>query len=181
VQQAKVRYALNFNLRPDVAHLILREVGMNWQQTLLPQVVEHTIKSVIGQWDAVDLVAAREKARAEAQIMITNALKDKNIIVTNLSLNNIDYEDAFERAVEAKVVAIQTAIEAKNKSVRIEEEAKQRVVSAKAEAESMRIRSQALSQNRSLVEYEAVQKWDGKLPVYMMGNSSVPFLSLPKR
>ena len=31
--------------------------------------------------------------------------------------------------------------------------------------------------NKNLVEYEAVQKWDGKLPQYMMGNS-VPFVNL---
>ena len=41
----------------------------------------------------------------------------------------------------------------------------------------MAIRAQALTQNKNLVEYEAVQKWDGKLPQYMMGNS-VPFVHL---
>lgn len=181
VQQAKVKYALNYNLEGQMAHTIFKEVGINWAQTLLPQVVEHSIKSVIGRWDAVDLVSNREKAREEAQAMITEALKSKHIQVTNFSLSNIDYEAAFEKAVEAKVVAIQQAIESKNNTVKIEEEAKQKVISAKAEAESMRIRSQALSQNRNLVEYEAVQKWDGNLPQYMMGNS-VPFLNLsPKK
>jgi hypothetical protein len=29
------------------------------------------------------------------------------------------------------------------------------------------------------VNYEAVQKWDGKLPEYMLGNS-VPFIDLTK-
>jgi len=180
VQKAKIRFALNYNLKTDKVHTIFQEVGPDWAQTLLPQVVEHSIKSVIGQWDAVDLVSAREKAREETQAMIAGALKDKHIIVTNFSLNNIDYEDAFEKAVESKVVAIQQAIESKNKTVQIEEESKQKVISAKAEAESMRIRSQALSQNRSLVEYEAVQKWDGKLPQYMLGNS-VPFINLSSK
>ena len=53
-------------------------------------------------------------------------------------------------------------------------------MSAQAEAESMRIRSQALSQNKSLVEYEAVQKWDGKLPVNMYGSAPIPFINLNK-
>ena len=45
----------------------------------------------------------------------------------------------------------------------------------------MQIRSQALAQNRGLVEYEAVQKWDGVLPVYMMGDA-VPFINMtPKQ
>jgi regulator of protease activity HflC (stomatin/prohibitin superfamily) len=177
VQQARIKFAVNYNLQPEMSHTVYKEVGVTWDKTLLPQVVETTIKSVIGRWDAVDLVSNRDKARGEIQIMVTEALKPKHILVTNFSLNNIDYEAAFERAVEAKVVAIQQAIEAKNNTVKIEEEAKQIVISAKAEAESMRIRSQALSQNRGLVEYEAVQKWDGKLPEYMLGGST-PFINL---
>ena len=90
-----------------------------------------------------------------------------------------------DQQVEIERVRAEAALEAREEAMRlreeIEEEAKQKVISAKAEAESMRIRSQALSQNRNLVEYEAVQKWDGNLPQYMMGNS-VPFLNLsPKK
>ena len=42
----------------------------------------------------------------------------------------------------------------------------------------MQIRATALTQNKALVEYEAVQKWDGKLPEYLMGGS-IPFINLP--
>lgn len=83
----------------------------------------------------------------------------------------------FERAIESKVTAQQEALKAKNKTVQIQEEAKQKLISAEAEAKSMTIRANALTRNKALVEYEAVQKWDGKLPEYMMGNS-IPFLNL---
>ena len=69
------------------------------------------------------------------------------------------------------------ALKAKNKTVQVQEEARQKVISAEAEAKSMAIRANALTQNKALVEYEAVQKWDGKLPVYNMGHS-VPFINL---
>ena len=51
------------------------------------------------------------------------------------------------------------------------------MIAAQAEAKSMAIRAQALTQNKSLVEYEAVQKWDGRMPQYMMGNT-VPFINI---
>ena len=92
-------------------------------------------------------------------------------------LTAINYSDVFERAIESKVTAQQEALKAKNKTVQIQEEAKQKLISAEAEAKSMAIRANALSQNKALVEYEAVQKWDGKLPQYMMGNS-IPFVNL---
>lgn len=92
----------------------------------------------------------------------------------------IDYSDVFERAIEAKVTAEQDALKAKNKTVQIEEEAKQQIISAEAEAKSMAIRANALSKNKALVEYEAVQKWNGILPQYMMGDS-IPFINLNNR
>ena len=52
-----------------------------------------------------------------------------------------------------------------------------KLIAAQAEAKSMAIRAQALAQNKSLVQYEAVQKWDGKMPQYMLGNS-VPFINV---
>ena len=39
------------------------------------------------------------------------------------------------------------------------------------------IKANALERNPKLVNYEAVQKWDGKMPQYMLGNS-VPFIDL---
>jgi hypothetical protein len=31
------------------------------------------------------------------------------------------------------------------------------------------------------VEWEAVQKWDGKMPVTMIGGGSVPFIQIPAK
>ena len=42
----------------------------------------------------------------------------------------------------------------------------------------MKIKSQALSQNKGLVEYEAVKRWDGAMPQIMLGNGSTPFIDL---
>ncbi len=111
-------------------------------------------------------------------------LAEKNVILNNFQITAVSYAPEFEKAVESKVVAIQTAEEAKNNTVKIREEAEQRIISAKAEAESMRIRANALTANKNLIEYEQVQvqkeavvKWDGVLPTYMMG-SSTPFINI---
>jgi len=177
VQVASLKYTAMVNPIKSSVHFLYRDYGWDWQEKILPQITSGAMKAVIGKWDAVDLIANREKARNEIEQMLKESTKDKFVEIIKFEITNIDYADEFEHAVERKVVAVQSAIEAQNKTVQIEEEAKQRIISAKAEAESMRIRANALSQNRSLVEYEAVQKWDGKMPTYMMGNS-VPFINL---
>lgn len=182
VQQAKMHIVVNYNLEKTKAHEMYANVGRTWEETLIPQAVSGTVKAVIGKWDAVDLIANRSKAQEEIQSVLSEALAGRDVHVTRVEIANIDYSDDFEKAVEAKVRAIQDAEREKNQTVQVQEKAKQQVISAKAEAESMSIRAQALTQNRSLVEWEAVQKWNGVLPQYMLGGNTTPFINLtPKQ
>jgi len=180
VQQAKLHLVVNYNLEKTKAPEMYRDVGEDWEEKLLPQAISGTVKTVIGKWDAVDLVGNRDTAQALIQEQLTAALAQRDVHVTRVELTDITYTAEFEKAVESKVKAIQEAEQAKNQTVQVSEQAKQKVISAEAEAKSMTIRSQALSQNQALVSYEAVQKWDGKLPVYMLGGAT-PFISIPSQ
>lgn len=180
IQQAVISYVINYNLQPENVHKMYREVGTDYQDKILLPVVEGTLKDVIGKWNAQDLVANREKATREILSKLQSHLSKNYIDVTDFQMVAIDYSDVFERAIEAKVTAEQDALKAKNKTVQIQEEAKQKIITAEAEAKSMAIRANALTQNKALVEYEAVQKWNGVLPQYMMGNS-IPFINLSSK
>lgn len=177
IQQARLTYVVNYNLQPDSVHKMYREVGKDYKEKIVIPIVEGTIKNVIGGWNASDLIANRSKATSDILAQLQEQLSDNYINVTDFQITDIDYSDAFEKAIESKVTAEQEALKAKNQTVKVQEEAKQKVISAEAEARSMAIRAQALTQNKALVEYEAVKKWDGKFPTYMMGNS-VPFINI---
>ena len=177
IQQARISYVINYNLQPQNAHKMYREVGMDYTNTILLPVVEGTIKDVIGKWNAQDLVANREAATTDIIGKLQKQLEPKYINVTGFQITEINYSKVFEQAIESKVTAEQEALKAKNRTVQIQEEAKQKIISAEAEARSMKIRSDALAKNKSLVQYEAVQKWNGVLPTYMMGNA-VPFIGM---
>jgi len=178
VQQAQIKFTVNYRLNAEHAHIIFKEVGRDWDNKLVPQVVQGQLKEIIGKWNAVELIGARDKAQTEAFAAIRDSLADKNVSVVSFEITDIEYTPQFEKSVEDKVIAEQRSIEEQNRTKQVEEQAKQRLLSAEAEAKSIQIRARALEQNAKLVELEAVQKWDGKLPQYMMGNS-VPFLNLP--
>ncbi len=177
IQQARISYVVNYNLMSDSAFRMYQEVGMDYVSKVINPVLEGTIKDVIGKWNASDLVANREEATSDILVKLRDQLNSKYVNVTAFQIVDINYSEVFERAIESKVTAEQDALKAKNKTVQIQEEARQKVISAEAEAKSMSIRANALTQNKALVEYEAVQKWNGILPQYMMGNS-VPFINL---
>lgn len=188
VQQASVMFTLNYRLDPTKAHIVFQQVGTEWVTKLVGQIVHEEIKREFGQHEAVEIIAKRDVAARAIETGIKRMLGERNVVVTGFQLTNIDYTDTFEHAVEAKVVAQQKAIEEQNRTVQIREQANQKIetakgnaestlLNAKAEAESIRIRATALEQNAKLVEWEAVQRWDGKLPVYSMGGA-VPFINL---
>jgi len=178
VQQAAVKYTLNYRLQQNAAHLMYRDVGRDWEQKLIPQVVLGTLKEVVGKWDAVDLISNRDKAAATAYDAIAKNLGDRNVEISRFEITDISYTTEFETSVEQKVIAQQKAIEEQNRTKQIEEQARQKVLSAEAEAKSMQIRAEALEQNAKLVEWEAVQKWNGILPQYMLGSGTMPFINL---
>lgn len=176
-QLVEIAYALTFYPMPEKIGAMYSQFGKDWESKIILPALRSSIKDIVGQYIADDLVSKREASRNTAFDELKNAFESRFVIATRLDFTNLDFDDAYEKAVEAKVVAVQRAAEAKNKTVQVEEEAKQKIFNAKAEAEAMRIKTQALAQNKALVDYEAVQKWDGKLPQYIFGNT-VPFINL---
>lgn len=180
-QKVDVEFAITYSPDPKMVTKIYLEVGRESQliEKIIKPVVLGSLKDAIGQVIADELVSKREAITKQALVEVGENLSSKNVIVTDLQFTNLDFDDTYEKAVEEKVVATQLAQKAKNDTVTIQEKAKQTVAIAQAEAESMRIKSAALAQNKGLVEFEIARKWDGKLPVYMMGNS-VPMIDFKK-
>lgn len=179
-QSVQVQFSVTYYPDPKRIGALYSQFGKDWQtKTVLPAVLG-SLKDAIGQYIADELVGKRELVKGKAEAEVKAALAGRDVIVTRLDLTNLDFDDAYEQAVEAKVVAVQNAMKAKNQTVQVEEQARQTVATAKADSEAMRIKSQALSQNKGLVAYEAVAKWDGKLPQIIMGGQSMPMLDLGK-
>jgi regulator of protease activity HflC (stomatin/prohibitin superfamily) len=180
-QRVELDFAVTYTPDPKSVTKIYLEVGRenDLVEKIIKPVVLGSLKDAIGQVIADELVSKREIITKAALKEVQENLASKNVFITDLQFTNLDFDDAYEQAVEQKVVATQMAQKAKNDTVTIQEQAKQTVATAQAEAESMRIKSAALSQNKGLVEFEIAKKWDGKLPVYMMG-SSVPLIDFSK-
>lgn len=177
IQTADLEYTFTYDLNPENIHILYEKVGLDYEAKAILPSLNDVLKDVIGKWQAQELVANRDKARVDVVAGLQERLDRRFFQNITFQFINIDYSDKFEGAIEDKVIAEQKAQEAVNNTKRIKEEAEQKLISAKAEAEAMEIKSEALSKNKGLTEYEAVQRWDGRLPQYMLGNS-VPFVNL---
>jgi hypothetical protein len=181
-QQVQVSFTITYYADPKAVTKIFKEIGDEDALTekVIKPVILGSLKDAIGQVIADELVGKREIVTKAALAEVKENLAARSVIVTDLQFTNLDFDDAYEKAVEAKVVAVQRAAEEKNKTVQIEEQAKQTVKTAEANATAMRIQTEALSKSKALVEMEAVKKWDGVLPQFIFGGGSTPFIDISK-
>lgn len=178
VQSATIAFTLNYALRPETVATTFKTVGEDWANVLVAPVVLQDLKDEVAKWDAVDIVANRQTASDHIQAAVTNDLGKRGINVSGFFLTDVVFSTGFEQSIERKVIAAQDALAAQNKTEQVKQEQAQQMLRAHTQADSMKIQADALVNNPKLVEWEAVRKWNGVLPQYMMGGS-VPFIGMP--
>ena len=177
VQTSEVDYTINYDLvQANVSNLI-KNIGENYHERIVVPFIRSAMKQAFGNFNATQIVENRDAVRREIEERLRETLNKNYFTNIQFQLVDIDFDDAFENAIKEKQVAEQNALKAKNVTIQVEEQAKQTKIKAEAEAEAMRIKAHALESNPKLVSYEAVQKWDGQLPQYMLGDA-VPFINL---
>ncbi len=177
VQTSEVDYTINYELVRENVSKLMKNVGEDYHNRIVVPFVRSAMKEAFGNFAATEIVENRDAVRREIEATLRHTLDSNYFSNIQFQLVDIDFDDEFENAIKEKQVAEQAALKAKNVTIQVEEKAKQTRIAAEAEADAMRIKANALERNPKLVSYEAVQKWDGKMPQYMLGNS-VPFIDL---
>lgn len=182
IQTANITVSYSYNLISNDIIETYKTYGNQWQERILYPNLEQAVKAEVGTWNADQMVANRDKVADNILKSLQSRMIEHKypVTITNFQMINIDYSDQFEKSIEKKVVAEQEALEEENRTKQVEQKAKQQIVQSEAEAKAIRIKAQALQQNAQLIELEAVKKWDGKLPEYVLGNS-IPFININKK
>jgi prohibitin 2 len=176
IQSVETTIALNYHIHPDNVGNLYQDVQKDFEHVLIHPSIEESVKATTAKFTAQELIEKRPLVKDEIKLALEERL-NKYFVVDDFSIVNFAFNEEFEEAVEEKQIAQQTALKAENDLLRIEIEAKQVIESAKAEAESIRIQGNALRNNPGLVDLKAVEKWDGELPVYMLGDA-MPFINI---
>ena len=203
IQQVILSMSVNYCIKAERAGYLYKNIGMNYDKTLIAPRVQENTKAVIGDYTAETLIANREDISKKILQKMKADMKEYGIEITVVSIENIDFTDAFESAVEAKQVATQEKQRAKTQQEqqtmeteqaaarakieadsqaevqRIQADAEAYSIRAKAEAEAEANEKIAKSLTEDLINYTEAQRWDGKLPETYMGDSSaLPVISV---
>ena len=178
---------LNYYYNRSELDNLIRTIGIhNVEDKLVAPNIISVLKNEVGKYKAEELIANRSLLEQATQEEISKILNKYGIIVSKISIQDIEFNEAFEQVVEQKVAAEQKAMTVQNETVQKEEEAKQKVIAAQAEAEATLIKAEAeakanklLNESLSpnLISYYKIQAWDGEFPE-VMGNNVNPFVTL---
>lgn len=201
IQQVGLTIAVNENVSPEAAYKLYTTVGMNYLENLLEPRLMENVKVVTSKYTAESLIANREHLSSEVLVKMQSDMAQYGIIVTAISIENIDFTDAYEAAIEAKQVATQEkqraktvqeqqTMETQQKAERdkiaaqaaadvakIEADAEAYAIIAKAEAEAEANKKLSESITDKLINYNQILKWNGSLPQFIGGESTMPVLN----
>lgn len=145
----------------------------------LSAAVEERAKIVFARYSAMPLLENRSTLSTQVQEEVRELEALFPVNFTQVVVKDIDFSDAFEAAVEAKMQAEQNALRAENEKqeaitraemerevARVEAEAA--VLAAEGEARALEITREALeNMPDTWIAQQYLEKWDGKLPQFM--------------
>lgn len=180
---ASVEY--QYALDPAYVMDVAREYGSyEILETKLANVVQEKAKVVFAKYSAMTLLENRSTLSAEVTDEVKTLEELYHVRFTSVIVQDIDFSDAFEASVEAKMTAEQDALRAEQEKktaiIQAEQEkevtaieAEAAIAKAKGEAEAMQITREAL-QNMpdAYIQQMWIEKWNGELPTVQAGDSA---------
>ena len=195
LQTVSAVLAVNYRVDKGMSYSIYKNIGGSYESVLVVPAVNEVLKAVVSEYTASTLVANRSAVSVELDNNLKSKLQTSGIVVEDINVIDWDFSDEYIAAIEQKQVAeqnlIKTRTEQEQAVVIAEAAAKQKVISAQAEADAAVIAAEArakqitleadaqaeanrkLSESLSneLINYEMINKWDGKLPQVQTGSS----------
>lgn len=194
IQQVTMAVTVNYNVSEESAGVLYKRIGMKYQDTLISPKIQENSKVVVSAYTAEALIEHRDELGKKITAKMREDIDQYGIKITDVSIENLDFTDAFEAAVEAKQVATQEKQRAKTQQeqqtmeaeqaaarekIKAEAEANVKKINADAEAYSITAKADAEAEaNRKiseslteqLIEYTQALTWNGELPKTFVGS-----------
>jgi regulator of protease activity HflC (stomatin/prohibitin superfamily) len=176
-QPMTIKMAVQYNINGGEALELIKQYGSeDGLKSKLTSIITEAPKTVVSTKPAMEIIANRSEIPPAVEIAINEALGDKYFVtVTQVSITDIDFSDAFEQAVEQKMIAEQDKLKAEYENERkiaeaeanakadiakaeskkkiAEAEAEVKKINAEAEAEALKIKSEAEAEaNKKIAE-----------------------------
>lgn len=167
---------VNIKIADGKSPVVFRKYRKELSDVIMGPVLKHVkdaCRIEINRFTTDQIVSNREAVEKAIEKRLTASLKSEGFVLDQFT-SGLTYPQTIVEAVNAKNKAVQEAQKSENELKVAEAEAKKKIVSAQAAAEAYRLQVQTLDEK--MLRKMWIDKWDGKLPVTMAGNSSALYI-----
>ena len=147
IQQVDIVCSVNYSVDRQNAQNLYRNVGVNYYETVMRPRVQECTKSVFTKYTAETLMDVRSLLSTQIRDLLAPEMKDYGILIASVTVENVDFTDAFTDAVEAKQVALQTKLKTETQQAELvsiaQSTAERDLIAARTDAEKRTILAEA--------------------------------------
>lgn len=153
-----VTIAIRVLHKPDPSQLvwIYRHLGVNYDERILPSLMNECAKAVVARYNANELLTKREMVSREISIDLRERASKFNILLEDVAITHLSFSPEYAKAVEAKQVAQQEAERAKYTVLGAIQEKQTIITKARGEAESAELIGQAVKKNPGFMKLRRI-------------------------
>lgn len=178
LQTVSSTIAVNYKVLNSYSASVYKNIGLDYEAVIITPAIQECVKAVTANFTAEELITNRQAIGDQMMELLKDKITDYGIDIQIFNITAFDFTEEYNAAIEAKQTAQQNALKAEQDLQRIKVEAEQKIAQAQAEAEAYRLKSEQLTPEILISNY--IEKWDGKLPTVVSGDSGTMMLDLSK-
>lgn len=169
---------VSVNYRIDGTRVVdlYKKTGTKYNETVLEPAIQETIKAVISKYTAEELVTKRSEISLDINNTLNKRINDYGINSTAVAINNFDFSEAYNQAIEQKAVSEQNVLTAKQELEKARVESEKKIVEAEATNRANELLKQNVTDEVLMKQF--IEKWDGKLPATYAGDDILGMFNL---